>query len=156
MGVCGSGKSTVGQALARKIGADFAEGDRWHPPENIAKMTKGVPLEDADRWPWLDALARAIEGWVAARQRTVLTCSALRESYREVLTQGRAGVSLVYLKGDQQLIAERLARRRDHFMPAALLPSQFAQLEEPAGVPAIDIAPPPDAVAETIKKTLGL
>ncbi|SRR5258708_15500810 len=156
MGVCGSGKSTVGQALARRIGAEFAEGDRWHPPENIAKMSKGMPLDDADRRPWLNALAGAIDGWIADGRLTVLTCSALRQSYRDILIDGRSGVSLVYLRGDQEMIAARLAKRRDHFMPASLLPSQFAQLEEPVGVPVVDIAPPPETVAEAIRQRLGL
>ena len=156
MGVCGSGKSTVGRALARRIGAEFAEGDRWHPPRNVEKMSKGVPLDDDDRWPWLKALGQAIDGWIAEGRMTVLACSALRQSYRDLLAHGRDRVAIVYLRGDQALIAGRLEKRRDHFMPPSLLPSQFAQLEEPVGIPAVDIAPPAEEVAETIIGLLGL
>jgi carbohydrate kinase (thermoresistant glucokinase family) len=156
MGVCGCGKSTVGHELARMIGAEFAEGDRWHPPANIEKMSKGVPLEDTDRWPWLEALALAIDDWVAQGRKTVLTCSALRQSYRDILVGRRSGVALVYLRGDERLIAGRLADRKGHFMPPSLLPSQFAQLEEPVDIPTVDIAPPPAIVAETVRRTLGL
>jgi carbohydrate kinase (thermoresistant glucokinase family) len=156
MGVSGCGKSTVGRLLAESIGAEFAEGDRWHPPANIAKMSSGVALEDADRWPWLEALARQIDEWIAAGRKTVLSCSALRQAYRDILIDGRQGVRLVYLRGDEALIAERLARRRGHYMPASLLASQFAQLEEPAHVPTVDISPPPEIIAERIRSLLGL
>jgi carbohydrate kinase (thermoresistant glucokinase family) len=155
MGVSGSGKSTVGKLLAGLIGAEFAEGDRWHPPANVAKMSSGVALDDADRRPWLQALARQIDDWIAAGRKTVLSCSALKQSYRDVLIDARPGVSLVYLKGEQALIAERLAQRRGHYMPSSLLASQFAALEEPVGVATVDIAPPPEVVAERIRGLLA-
>ncbi len=132
MGVSGAGKSTVGRLVAEALGAAFAEGDSYHPPANVAKMSRGEALTDADRRPWLLAMATAIDDWLAAGQTTVVTCSALRRTYRETLLGDRRDVWLVYLRGDQALIAGRLASRHGHFMPPSLLPSQFAALEEPA------------------------
>ena len=118
MGVSGSGKTTVGQLLADALGAEFAEGDAYHPPANIEKMRRGIPLEDADRWPWLQTLAAQIDRWLAAGTTVVLACSALKQRYRDVLAKGRPGVRFVHLKGDKTLIRLRLDGRRGHYMPA--------------------------------------
>lgn len=150
MGVAGSGKTTVGRRLAAALGAAFEEGDDYHPPANVAKMRAAVPLTDADRAPWLERLAAGIDGWLAEGRRTVLACSALKESYRAVLIGGRADVVLVYLKGPEALIRERLAARTDHYMPVQLLASQLVALEEPGDAITADIAPPPEAIAEDI------
>jgi gluconokinase len=131
MGVSGSGKTTVATALARHLGWPFKDGDELHPPSNVAKMRAGHPLDDGDRWPWLRSIAAWIDTWRAARSSGVITCSALKRSYRELLTEGRPEVGIVYLHGDQSLIAVRLAARHGHFMPSDLLASQFAALEEP-------------------------
>jgi gluconokinase len=131
MGVSGSGKTTVAAALARQEGWILLEGDSFHPPANIAKMQAGIPLTDADRWPWLRAIAAKADELLAAGQSAAVACSALRRAYRDLLTGDRLGVVLVYLRGSKALIAERLKARTGHFMPPALLDSQFATLEEP-------------------------
>lgn len=131
MGVAGSGKSTIGETLAGRIGWRFEDGDRFHPASNVAKMSAGVPLTDDDRWPWLQAIADEIDRLCAAGERAVVACSALRRVYRDVLIHGRNDVRLVYLDGSQQLIAQRLNRRKGHFMPPDLLASQFKTLEPP-------------------------
>lgn len=131
MGVSGAGKTTVGECLAERLGWEFIEGDRLHPPANVAKMQSGQPLTDTDRAPWLAAIAAAI-GTVQARGgRAVVACSALKRAYRRHLVGARTAVRLVYLDGSPELIAQRLAARRGHFMPARLLESQFAALEQP-------------------------
>ncbi|HEX5318662.1 MAG TPA: gluconokinase [Stellaceae bacterium] len=129
MGVSGAGKTTVGEALARRLGWNFEDGDTLHPPENIAKMRAGQPLDDGDRAPWLGAIAARIGAWREAGENGVVTCSALRRRYRDAIVGD--GVRLVYLDGNPRVIAERLAGRRGHFMPAGLLDSQFAALEPP-------------------------
>jgi carbohydrate kinase (thermoresistant glucokinase family) len=131
MGVAGSGKSTIGGALAARLGCAFQEGDALHPARNIAKMASGHPLDDADRAPWLRAVAGVIDGWRAAGVGGVITCSALRHSYREAIIGQRPGVRLVYLEGDAATLRARLTDRHGHFMPAALLDSQLATLEPP-------------------------
>lgn len=131
MGVAGAGKTTVGERLAERLNWEFTEGDRLHPPENVAKMQSGHPLTDADRAPWLAAVARAIDAWQAAGACGVITCSVLKRDYRRRVIGDRRAVCLVYLDGSRELIAERLAARHDHFMPASLLDSQFAALEPP-------------------------
>ena len=137
MGVSGCGKSTVGSALADALRWPFLDADDFHPPQNVAKMAAGTPLTDDDRWPWLDRTVNALRDSTATSGNAVLACSALRASYRERLR--RAGdVRFVHLRGDQATIAQRLAQRQHRYMPAALLASQFATLEEP--VDAIDIA----------------
>ena len=108
MGVSGSGKTTVGKLLAQALGAEFAEGDAYHPPQNVEKMRRGIPLEDADRWPWLERLNAEIDRWLAAGKTVVLACSALKQSYRDVLANGRPGVRFVHLEGDKALIRGRL------------------------------------------------
>jgi gluconokinase len=131
MGVSGSGKSTVAAMLAAALGCQFQEGDDLHPPENVEKMRSGTPLTDADRMPWLRKIAEEIDGWRARGECGVLTCSALKRSYRDLIIGDRHDVVLVYLKGSRDLIHRRMAARHEHFMPVALLDSQFATLEEP-------------------------
>lgn len=128
MGVSGSGKSTVGTLLAERLGVPYAEADAFHPPENVAKMSSGIPLDDADRWPWLDAVAR----WLGEHSEYggVMACSALKRPYRDRLRQAAEGLVFVHLDGPDELIAARLARRRGHFMPQSLLRSQLDALEE--------------------------
>ncbi len=132
MGVSGSGKSAVGEALAARLGWRFEDGDRFHPASNVAKMSSGQPLTDDDRRPWLQAIADEIDRVCAAGQRLVVACSALKRGYREILLHGRNDVRIVYLDGTEALIAGRLAQRKGHFMPPGLLASQFQTLEPPA------------------------
>lgn len=149
MGVSGSGKSTVGAAVATRLGWPFEDGDRFHPPSNVAKMHAGRPLTDEDRWPWLQAIADEIDRVCGAGQHVVIACSALKRGYRDVLIHGRNDVGLVYLNGSQPLIAGRLAERKGHFMPPGLLTSQFQTLEPPGeDEQAITVAI--DAAVETI------
>jgi carbohydrate kinase (thermoresistant glucokinase family) len=131
MGVSGSGKSTVAARLAAALGFQFQEGDDLHPRENVEKMRGGTPLTDADRMPWLRKIAEEIDGWRARGECGVLTCSALKRSYRDIIIGDCRDVVLVYLKGSRDLIHQRLIARHEHFMPVALLDSQFATLEEP-------------------------
>ena len=131
MGVSGSGKSTVAGLLAAALGCKFQEGDNLHPRENVEKMRSGTPLTDADRLPWLRKIAEEIDGWRTRGECGVLTCSALKRSYRDIIIGTRHDVVLVYLKGSRDLIHRRMAARHEHFMPVALLDSQFATLEEP-------------------------
>ena len=156
MGVSGCGKSTVGKRLAERLGWHFAEADLFHPPANIDKMRRGIPLNDDDRWPWLQSIAAWIDGARRTAKRSVVTCSALKRSYREVIIGERVDVALVYLKGDYALIEKRLAARAHEYMPASLLKSQFDALEEPAAgenatVVAID-RPPEEIVAAIVAK----
>ena len=131
MGVSGSGKSTIADRLAARLGWRYEDGDKFHPPSNVAKMSAGHPLTDEDRWPWLQAIADEIDRVCKAGQRAVIACSALKRTYREILVHGRNDVRIVFLNGTQDLIAERLAARKGHFMPPGLLTSQFMTLEPP-------------------------
>jgi gluconokinase len=131
MGVSGSGKSTIADKLAERLGWTFEDGDRFHPASNVAKMRAGHPLTDEDRGPWLRAIADEIDRVCAAGERAVIACSALKHAYRDILVHGRSDVRIVFLKGTQALIADRLARRKGHFMPPGLLDSQFKTLEPP-------------------------
>jgi gluconokinase len=147
MGVCGSGKSLVGAALARALGIEFVEGDDYHTAANVERMARGIPLTDSDRAGWLHALAARIRRASDSGTGLVLACSALKRSYRDVLRTGAADLQLVFLRGSRALIAERLARRRGHFMPSSLLDSQLATLEEPSpdeDAWVCDISEPPD------------
>jgi gluconokinase len=131
MGVSGSGKTTVASKLAERLHWTFEDGDKFHPKSNVEKMSAGHPLTDEDRWPWLNAIADEIERVCRARGHLVIACSALKRTYRDVLLRGRDDVRIVFLNGTQQLIANRLAARKGHFMPPGLLDSQFKTLEPP-------------------------
>jgi gluconokinase len=131
MGVSGSGKTTVGERLAFRLGWPYEDADQFHPASNIAKMSAGHPLTDEDRWPWLKAIAAEIDRNCDAGKQLVVGCSALKRAYRDVLVHGRAEIRLVYLEGTQAQIADRLGRRKGHFMPPGLLSSQFKTLEPP-------------------------
>jgi len=131
MGVSGSGKSTIAQKLAERLGWRYEDGDKFHPASNVAKMSAGQPLTDEDRRPWLQAIAGEIDRICEAGQRAVIACSALKHAYRDILVHGRSDVRIIFLKGTQALIAHRLAMRKGHFMPAGLLDSQFKTLEPP-------------------------
>ena len=131
MGVSGSGKSTIAEALSERLGWRFEDGDSFHPVSNVEKMRAGHPLTDEDRWPWLNAIADEIGRVCKAGEHVIIACSALKHSYRDVLLRGRDDVRFVFLKGTQELIADRLAHRKGHFMPPGLLASQFNTLEPP-------------------------
>ena len=159
MGVSSSGKSTIGLRLAQLLHWPFRDADSFHPPANIAKMSRGIALDDADRWPWLDAIAAWIDAQLAQGQSGLVSCSALKRSYRRRLVRDRTDVRLVYLQGNFALIGERMQRRRDHFMPLSLLKNQFDVLEEPTpeeNALNVSIAQPAEAVTQTIIAALGL
>ena len=149
MGVSGSGKSTVAAMTAERLGWDFAEGDAMHPPANVAKMQAGTPLDDDDRWPWLDVVATWIREHLQDGTNGVVTCSALKRSYRDLIREAAPAAVFVHLEGSRDVIARRQASRPGHFMPASLLDSQFETLEDlgadEAGV-AVDVAQPVDDI----------
>jgi gluconokinase len=155
MGVTGSGKSTVGAALAARLAVPFADADEFHSPANVAKMSAGTPLDDADRWPWL----RAVGEWLAAHadQGAVVSCSALRRAYRDALRAEAPDVFFVHLHGDEETVRRRVAGRAGHFMPESLVASQFAALEplgaDERGV-VLDLAAPADDLADTAARSL--
>ena len=148
MGVSGCGKSTVGRLLAARLGLPFLDADEYHPPENVAKMAAGVPLGDADRWPWLERLNAELAAADRSGPGAVLACSALKAAYRDVLRRGLPACRFVHLRGSRELIAARLAERRHRYMPASLLDSQFAALEPPGDAIDIDVAQAPQACVE--------
>ena len=157
MGVSGSGKSTVAALLAAALGCQFQEGDDLHPPENVEKMRRGTPLTDADRLPWLRKIAEEIDGWRARGECGVLTCSALKRSYRDIIIGDRRDVVLLYLRGSRELIHQRMVASHGHFMPVALLDSQFATLEEPTPDEhpiTVDVADNPADIAHEIVRHL--
>ena len=159
MGVSGAGKSTVGQLIAARLDCPFRDADSFHPPANIAKMSSGAPLTDEDRMPWLAAIAHWIDERCGQGEPGIVSCSALKRAYRQRIIGARRRVRLVYLKGDRALIGRRLEARRHHFMPASLLESQFATLEEPrAGEHPVIVnaAMSPRRVVATILERLGL
>jgi gluconokinase len=158
MGVSGSGKTTVSALIAAALGWQFQEGDDLHPAANIRKMRSGIPLTDADRLPWLQKIAEEIDRWRERSESGVVTCSALKRSYRSIIIGNRPDVQLVYLKGSYELIQSRLAARHEHFMPAALLESQFAALEEPTSEEhpiVIDVGCKPTDIAADIVRRLS-
>ncbi len=153
MGVSGSGKTTIGQALARRLNFEFIEGDEFHSRANREKMHAGVPLTDADRKPWLEALRSRMSAMLARKGNAVLTCSALRQSYRDSLAM--PGVQFIYLKVSEPVARERLAKRRGHFFNPALLESQFATLEEPRDALVVDADAPDLEVTQQIVRKLA-
>jgi gluconokinase len=159
MGVSGAGKSTVAAMLAHRLGWTFEDGDQFHPPHNIEKMHAGHPLTDDDRQAWLHAIAAWIAATRAASGHGVIACSALKRAYRDILVDGHDDVRIVYLKGERDLIARRFGERHAHFMPASLIDSQFATLEEPAadeGAVVIPVDTPPPAIVDAIVTALGI
>lgn len=155
MGVAGAGKTTVGKLLASRLGWDFADADDYHSASNVEKMRNGIPLTDADRAPWLASLRSLIAAWIAAGKSAVLACSALKQAYRDNLTVGPE-VRVVYLKVTPDVLRQRLAARRGHFMTEAMLDSQLAALEEPKDAAVIDANGPPTAIVSDIEASLGL
>ena len=159
MGVSGSGKSTVGERLAKRLGWEMVEGDRLHPPANVEKMRRGIPLDDADREPWLDRIGEQLRAWAAAGRSGVLTCSALKYAYRAKILAWRPDARFVYLKGSEDLIGARVSARHHEYMPASLLKSQFETLEEPTPdepVITVDAGGTPDREVDKIIDALGL
>lgn len=155
MGVSGSGKTTVGRALASAIGGEFRDADDYHPRQNIEKMSRGVPLTDEDRAPWLDVLRKLIDERRTADGVLVLACSALTRSIRERLGLGREGIRVVHLEGSEALLAARM-RERKHFMAPELLPSQLALLERPRSAIVLDAAQPVEQLVREIRAALGV
>ena len=155
MGPAGSGKTTVGKILASQLSWDFLDGDDFHSPANIEKMSRGVPLADADRIPWLNSMHEAMLRWQTEGRNAVLACSALKRSYRELLTINN-DVKLVYLRGTYELLRERLRSRKGHYAGEQLLASQLKDLEEPADAITIDAAGSPEQIVAEIRKRLSL
>ena len=155
MGVSGSGKTTVGRLLAQRLECEFLDADDFHPSSNVAKMAAGVPLEDADRWPWLERLNEELRRREARGHRAVLACSALKQAYRDRLAAGLARFELVYLRASAGLLRARLADRTHRYMPASLLDSQLATLEPPARAIEIDAAQSPERCVETAVAALS-
>jgi len=159
MGVSGSGKTTISQALAARTGFAEADGDDYHPAANVEKMKAGIPLTDDDRWPWLSAIASAIDRYADDNMPVIIACSALKRSYRDVLVHGRNDVRIVYLKGSADLIAQRLKQRSGHFMPPQLLDSQISTLEPPQPgehMLTVDIDAPVECIVDKIIAALHL
>ncbi len=155
MGVVGAGKTTIGTLLAQQLGWEFVDGDTFHPPSNVVKMSRGIPLTDADRLPWLQAIRDAMVQWTAEHRNVVLACSALKPSYREMLRISPE-VRFVYLKAESQIIEARLRARHGHFATSDLLASQLADLEEPRDAIAVNVDPAPDEIVANILRQLGL
>jgi gluconokinase len=159
MGVSGSGKSTIGTQLALRLHWEYEDGDWFHPASNVDKMHNGIPLTDDDRWPWLRAIADWIDKTRHAGGHAAIACSALKRRYRDVLIGNRRDVRLIYLKGDETLIARRIATRHEHFMPRSLLHSQFEALEEPGPDEApviVSIEPAPRIIVTRILSALNM
>jgi gluconokinase len=154
MGVSGCGKSSVGEALAERLGWNFYDADDFHPPENVAKMANGIPLDDSDRAPWLASLHNLILSSLKANRPGVLACSALKERYRQQLLKDNEDVQFVYLKGSYDLIWSRMSKRRDHYMKPDMLKSQFEALEEPTNALTMDISKSVDEIVGDILKSM--
>ena len=155
MGVSACGKTSVGRALASRLGWDFYDADDFHPQENIAKMSAGIALDDDDRAPWLATLHGLIASCLARDRPGVLACSALKERYRQVLLAGNPGVEIVYLRGSYDLICSRIAARPGHYMKPAMLRGQFEDLEEPAGALTVDAGLSVDEIVDSVIRLLG-
>jgi gluconokinase len=155
MGTTGSGKTTIGSLLAKRMGWEFGDADDFHPPANVEKMKHGIPLTDADRMPWLKALHDKIVGWIAEPRNAVLACSALKQSYRDELKAGPE-VKFVYLKGSYELFSTRVLARKGHFAKQDLIASQFAALEEPKDAITVDATLLPEAIVAEVRRKLGL
>jgi len=154
MGVSGSGKTTMARMLADATGGEWLDADDFHPPENKAKMSAGIPLTDDDRWPWLDRLNTELRAAAGKGRPVFLACSALKQKYRDRLTTELPQARFIYLKGSLELIASRMAKRKNHFMPARLLESQFSTLEEPADAIVLDISKPVDQLLEDFQRAV--
>jgi gluconokinase len=154
MGTTASGKTTIGSLLAKQLGWEFVDADDFHPPSNVEKMRHGIPLTDADREPWLQALHGKIVQWSAEGRNVVLACSALKASYRDELRASN-DVKFVYLKGTYELFSQRVLARKGHFAKQDLLASQFATLEEPTDAIRVDAAPSPEQIVVEVRKRLG-
>jgi len=155
MGTTGAGKTTIGTLLAAQLNWQFADADTFHPPANIDKMSHGIPLNDTDRAPWLEAMRKAIREWIAVGKNVVLACSALKRAYRDELRPSPE-VKIIYLKGTYALFAERIRCRQGHFAGEQILAGQFADLEEPEDAITIDAALPPQQIVAEIRKQLAL
>lgn len=154
MGVSGSGKTTIGELLSKRLGWTLLDADDFHPPGNIEKMRSGIPLTDEDRWPWLDRLNALLRQRDSNGESALLACSALKQKYRDRLGAGLKDLRWVYLKGSFELIEARLKARKGHYMKAGLLESQFATLEEPLDAITAEIATGPEAVADAVQAAL--
>jgi gluconokinase len=155
MGTAGSGKTTIGKLLAAQLNWEFVDGDSFHSPANIEKMSRGIPLTDSDRIPWLNSIREAILQWDAQHKNVVLACSALKQIYRERLLVN-SNVKLVYLEGSYELLRERLHSRKGHYATEQLLVSQFEDLEEPADAITVDVTPSPEEIVAQIRTKLRL
>jgi gluconokinase len=156
MGPTGSGKTTIGSLLAARLGWAFVDADEFHSAANKDKMHRGIPLTDADRLPWLQSIHDQIERWLAEKRSVVLACSALKQSYRNLLWSGSSDIRLIYLKGSYDLIYQRLLARKGHFANEHILAGQFADLEEPADAITVDIGPSPEEIVDQLCARLKL
>ena len=155
MGVSGSGKTTIGEALARELGWKYLDADDYHPVANVVKMRAGVPLEDSDRWPWLEKIHEELVRLTAAGKNVVLACSALKESYRKQLSAG-LDLRIVYLRGSYEVMRCHIERRHGHFAGASILAGQFADLEEPKDALVLDVTATPGEIADQVIHQLNL
>jgi gluconokinase len=156
IGVAGSGKTTVGRILAARLGYRFHDADDLHPPQNREKMSRGIALSDADRSPWLQTVRDLVQRCLAEKRSAVIACSALKQSYRNLLIVDPAKVKVVYLQGSRELITQRLAHRAGHFFDPRLLQSQFDTLEKPADAIVVDISEPPEKIADAVRARLSI